>query len=121
METNQRNRGGRARDVFFAAGITLAVMLLSWLMCPPTFTETNDDALMAALAYGTMARPTVFLAYMNVAVGYAIRALLAMFPGVGWYGVLQVGTVYVSSTVLSYLESSVSAFVFVSLFRLQSV
>ena len=75
--------------MFFAAGITLAVMLLSWLMCPPTFTETNDDALMAALAYGTMARPTVFLAYMNVAV--------------------------------QGLESSVSAFVFVSLFRLQSV
>lgn len=91
------------RKIILAAGITLLAMIVSWLICRPTFSETNDDMIMASFAYGYMGKPSVYLAYINIIIGYILRALLLILPRVPWYTILQVGAVYVSSTVICYI------------------
>ena len=99
-----QERQGRRRRALFSAALTLAVMGFYWLVVmPPQFTNTNDDAIMASFAYGYMGTPSPYLAYINVLVGYVLKALKAIIPGAPWYFLAQIALVCCSSAVISYL------------------
>lgn len=91
------------RLVLFSFLITAAVMLLLWVWCPPHFTETNDDLMMASFSYGYMGEYSERLVFINTILGLLLKGLMQIMLNTPWYAILQCLTVYLSFSAIVYL------------------
>lgn len=99
----QKPCGAGGKRMLCALLATAAVMAGFWMIFPPGFIETGDDAIMAGLTYGAWGAGTPRLVRINVLVGYALQLCLRLLPQVPWYTVFQFVLIYLSFTALVYL------------------
>lgn len=91
------------KDILSAIIITAVSMVVFWFICPPHFTETNDDMIMASFLYGYMGNSTDKLVFINILIGKVLKLCVSMCPSVPWYTLLQYTLVSVSLFVLIFL------------------
>lgn len=94
-QTTAEKPGGETRlfsarrhwDILLPLGMTLAFVLL----CEAVFGiryEVNDDATISNIAAGAYGGQTHYLVYVNVLLGWALKPLYALLPGLNWFVVL---------------------------------
>ncbi len=91
------------KPLFVSAFVTLWMGVAFFVFQQVTF-ETNDDNGMARIIYGlgtTYYDP--HLVYINVLLGYVMKAFLLVFPNVAWYTIFQCVLVLASFFVILYL------------------
>lgn len=91
------------KNIFLSVLITTLVMAAFWLYCPPRFVETNDDVVMASILYGYNGEYDGHMYFINICLGAVLEVCVRLLPMVPWYTVAQVGTIYISYMVITYL------------------
>ena len=118
---NRRLSTDERHALRMAALVTLEAFALFWIVCPPHFTETLDDAVMASFAYGYDGGYSAHLLYIHLFIGLLIKGLLTVMPGVAWYAVVQLLPIYLSLTLVIfvlYCQSGSKSVIMPSLFVL---
>lgn len=89
---------------FLLASIITAVTIITFLfICPPHFTETNDDMIMASFLYGYMGQSTDKLVFINILVGKFLKLCVSICPALPWYTLLQYVIISSSLLILIFL------------------
>ena len=114
MWYNAKHKGGvylhrlkstkpQTRALFMSAVLSIFLGIAYFVMQKITF-ETNDDTAMAQLIYGLHTDYyDPHLVFINVILGYALKACLLVSPTIPWYTVFHCGTVLLAFFVLMYL------------------
>lgn len=84
----------------FAAA--LAVMAAFWLLGVWVY-DTNDDTIMAGLAYGYYGSPQGLLVYIHPLLGTLLARLQEMVPALPWYYLFELGLLTCTLAALCYL------------------
>lgn len=79
-----------------------AVYALVWLVFGVRY-EVNDDATLANIAAGAYGPDSQYLVYINIAVGWLIKPLYLLAPGLNWLYVLQAALDVAALGVLTHL------------------
>ena len=90
------------RKLWIAFGITAWIVLMYLVVFPARF-EQNDDTAMAQIAYGANGQYDAHLIFINILVGYLLKALLALVPTLPWYTIVQCTVVALSFGTIIYL------------------
>ncbi len=65
--------------------------------------ETNDDVGMAGIVAGVTGVPSARTVFINVILGKIIKTVTSMCGGYNWYTIAQVGGIFVSLCVVTYM------------------
>lgn len=86
--------------------LALTLMLLTAVVCWGIFFPRyviNDDPGMASIVYGYQGEYTSRLVFINIIVGYILKACLMLFPQLPWYSLAQCALMLVSFSTILYL------------------
>lgn len=90
-------------DVCLAILVNVLFLISILLFCDIKY-EVSDDFVMAAImsgAYGDAPNPHMI--FINILWGYLMLPFYYLFPNISWYLIFQLGLIFVSLTVVSYM------------------
>lgn len=90
-------------DICLAILINVLFLSSILLFCDIKY-EVSDDFVMAAImsgAYGDAPNPHMI--FVNILWGYLMLPFYYLFPNISWYLIFQLGLIFVSLTVVSYM------------------
>ena len=91
------------KDLFIAAVLNLAVLLLSIFVCGVHYSSLDDYFMHSVLtgAYGS--EYDVHTYFVNAMYGYLLKPFYVLFPTVGWYSFFETMAVFLSFTAICHV------------------
>jgi hypothetical protein len=96
---------GLKKSALAQAAAISALCIVIYLIGPISTYETNDDVAYSLIFAGKLISnvPDPHVTYINYVLANFIVSLYTFFPGIQWYGLFQVASVFISILFINYL------------------